>query len=225
MHATQAVGTPVYLLQTQTELDLEKGVPKEKLDVNIFGGGLQTGALSQEIDFPRSLNEVLNGQGQPIKTPADVLGLAITMCTHAKDHTIAFQSYLGLDPTAEIAVDLVHVQSLYMDFMLYLAMKLKREMPVAGGLKTIAILWQQNGHVMPWSFVGDEPKPLPRPKWPLGKLLQTPPPNGGNCKTLTGTSQVRVLSELYEAQLHEAQSVAEYWPCGCIVATFIPEGV
>ena len=47
MHATQAVGTPVYLLQTQTELDLEKGVPKEKLDVNIFGGGLQTGALSQ----------------------------------------------------------------------------------------------------------------------------------------------------------------------------------
>ncbi len=167
----------------------------------------------------------MNGQGQPIKTPADVLGLDITMCTHAKDDTIAFQSYLGLDPTAEIAVDLVHVQSLYMDFMLYLAMKLKREMPVAGGLKTIAILWQQNGHVMPWSFVGDEPKPLPRPKWPLGKLLQTPPPNGGNRKTLTGTSQVRVLSELYEAQLHEAQSVAEYRPCGCIVATFIPEGV
>ena len=112
-----------------------------------------------------------------------------------------------------------------MDFMLYLAMNLKGQMPVAGGLETIAILLQKDGHVMPWSFVGDEPKPLPEPQWLLGKLLQTPPPDGSNCKTVTGTSQVRVLSELYEAQLHEAQSVAEYRPYGCIVATFIPEGV
>ena len=40
MHATQAAGTPVYLLQTQTELDLERGVPKKELDDNVFGGGL-----------------------------------------------------------------------------------------------------------------------------------------------------------------------------------------
>ena len=85
MHATQATGTPVYLLQTQTELDLERGVPKKELDDNIFGGGLQTGAFSQKIDFPKGLNEVLSGQGQTIETPPDVLGLAIAMCTHAKD--------------------------------------------------------------------------------------------------------------------------------------------
>ena len=69
MHATQAVGTPVYLLQTQTELDLEKGVPNKKLDDNIFGRELQTGAFCQRIDFPKGLNEVLSGQGQPIETP------------------------------------------------------------------------------------------------------------------------------------------------------------
>ncbi len=58
MHATQAADTPVYLLQTQTELDLERDDPKKKLDDNIFGGGLQTGAFSQKIDFPKGLNEV-----------------------------------------------------------------------------------------------------------------------------------------------------------------------
>ena len=56
----------------------------------------------------------------------------------------------------------------------------------------------------------EETKPLTEPQWLLGELLQTPPPDGSNCKTVTGTSQVRVLSELYEARLHEAQSVAEY---------------
>ena len=75
-------------------------------------------------------------------------------CVHtdAKDHGNAFLSYLGLHPAAEIAVEpcasaalyelpseLVHVQSLYMDFMLYLAMNLEGQMPVAGGLETIAI--------------------------------------------------------------------------------------
>ena len=99
-----------------------------------------------------------------IKTPPDVLGLAIAMCTHAKDHRNAFLSYLGLNPTASIAVDLEHVQSLYMDFMLYLAMNLRGQMPVAGGLETIAILLQKDGHVMPWSLMDDEPKPLPEPQ-------------------------------------------------------------
>ena len=144
--------TPVYLLQTQTELDLERGIPEEELNINIFERELKTGAFSQKIHFPEGLKELLNGQGQPIKTPTDVLGLAIAMCTDAKDHRNAFLSYLGLDPAAEIAVEpcasaalyelpseLVHVQSLYMDFMLYLAMNLEGQMPVAGGLETIAI--------------------------------------------------------------------------------------
>ena len=139
MQATQAAGIPVYLLQTQTELDLERGIPKKELDVNIFGGRLQIGAFSEKICFREGLQEVLNGQGQPIKTPVDVLGLAIAMCTDAKDHKNAFHSYVGLDPAVEIAVELVHVRSFYMDFMLYLATNLEGQMPVAGGLETIAI--------------------------------------------------------------------------------------
>ena len=143
-------------------MDLERGIPKEELDVNIFGGGLQTGAFSQKIRFLEGLKEVLNGQGQSIKTLSDVLGLAIAMCTDAKDHSNALLSYFGLDPAAEIAVEpcafaalyelpseLVHVQSLYMDFMLYLAMNLEGQMPKAGGLGTIAILLQKKGHRMP----------------------------------------------------------------------------
>ena len=78
MQATQAAGTPVYLLQTQTELDLERGIPEEELNINIFERELKTGAFSQKIHFPEGLKELLNGQGQPIKTPTDVLGLAIT---------------------------------------------------------------------------------------------------------------------------------------------------
>ena len=190
-------------------MDLERGIPKEELDVNIFGGGLQTGAFSQKIRFLEGLKEVLNGQGQPIKTPSDVLGLAIAMCTHAKDHTNAFLSYLGLDPAAEIAVDLAHVQSLYMDFMLYLARNLEGQMPVAGGLETIAILLQKEGHCMPWSYMGDKPKPLPEPQWLLGKLLQTPPPDGSSCKTVTPTLQVRVLSELPATKMRRGEDSEE----------------
>ena len=51
MHATQAAGTPVYLLQTQTELDLERGVPKKELDDDIFGSGLQPGDFPQKIQI------------------------------------------------------------------------------------------------------------------------------------------------------------------------------
>ena len=47
MHATQAAGTPVYLLQTQTELELEKGVPEQELNDDIFGSDIQPG------DFPQ----------------------------------------------------------------------------------------------------------------------------------------------------------------------------
>ena len=73
-----------------------------------------------------------------------MLGLAIAMCTHAKDQRNAFLSCLGLNPTASLAVDLEPVQSLYMDFMLYLAMNLTGQMPVAGGLETIAILLRRD---------------------------------------------------------------------------------
>ena len=72
----------MYLLQTQTELDLERGIPEEELNINIFERELKTGAFSQKIHFPEGLKELLNGQGQPIKTPTDVLGLAIAMCTY-----------------------------------------------------------------------------------------------------------------------------------------------
>ena len=58
-----------------------------------------------------------------------------------------------------------------MDFMLYLAMYLKGQMPVAGGLNNIAILLQKDGDVMPWSLLNDETKPLPEPQWLLGELL------------------------------------------------------
>ena len=44
----------------------------------------------------------------------------------------------------------------------------------------------------------------------LGRIATNSAARRSNCKTVTGTSQVRVLSELYEARLHEAQSVAEY---------------
>ena len=65
-----------------------------------------------------------------------------------------------------------------MDFMLYLAMNLKRQMPEAGGLDTMAILLQKDGDVMPGSLMDDETKPMPEPQWLLGELLQTPPPDG-----------------------------------------------
>ncbi len=64
-----------------------------------------------------------------------------------------------------------------MDFMLYLAMNLKGQMRLAGGLDTIAVLLQKDGDVMPWSLLNDETKPLPEPQWLLGELLQTPPPD------------------------------------------------
>ena len=61
---------------------------------------------------------------------------------------------IAVDPCAsatpyEVSSELVHVQSLYMDFMLYLAMNLEEQIPLAGGLETIAILLQKKGHVVP----------------------------------------------------------------------------
>ena len=123
-------------------MDLERGIPKEELDVNIFGGGLQTGAFSQKIRFLEGLKEVLNGQGQSIKTLSDVLGLAIAMCTDAKDHSNALLSYFGLDPAAEIALEIVHVQSLYMDFMLYFALAGFRSFRWASSLSQGCWLWR-----------------------------------------------------------------------------------
>ena len=44
----------------------------------------------------------------------------------------------------------------------------------------------------------------------LGRIATNSAARREQLQTVTGTSQVRVLSELYEARLHEAQSVAEY---------------
>ena len=52
-------------------------------------------------------------------------------------------------------------------------MNLEGQMPVAGGLETIAIQLQKEGHCMPWSYMGDKPKPLPslRLSGPLSAFL------------------------------------------------------
>ena len=112
-----------------------------------------------------------------------------------------------------------------MDFMLYLAMNLKGQMPVAGGLETIAILLQKDGDVMPWSLMDDETKPLPEPQWLLGELLQTPPPDGSNCRQSLEHHKCVSFRSCMRHGCTRLRVLPNTWPCGCMVATFISKDV
>ena len=59
-------------------------------------------------------------------------------------------------------------------------------------------------------FDGRRDKAAARAAMALGRIATNSAARREQLQTVTGTSQVRVLSELYEARLHEAQSVAEY---------------
>eukprot|EP00931_Biecheleriopsis_adriatica_P048227 TRINITY_DN27869_c0_g1_i1.p1 TRINITY_DN27869_c0_g1~~TRINITY_DN27869_c0_g1_i1.p1 ORF type:complete len:607 (-),score=118.58 TRINITY_DN27869_c0_g1_i1:133-1911(-) len=189
MDSTQRARVPVFLVQTNSGLDLCRGIVSSDIQNNIFHGRLQGEAFVQNISFRESV---------PEECPASLMDLAKLLGSHG-DKCWAFKTYLGVDPAGNFALG--QVSNFYAGFIVFGAAS-NVQLPVAGVLEVITSL-QLQGHTMPWHFQQEGQPPAP-PQWLLGRLLQpVEAPNG----------QLRVLTEFREANLHSAKSVAQYLSC------------
>ena len=55
MESAQSAGIPVFVLQTNTDLDLPRGINADDINTNIFRGVMKTNAFSQKICFEKVL--------------------------------------------------------------------------------------------------------------------------------------------------------------------------
>ena len=182
-HAERA-GIPSLLLQTNTDLDLSRGVDGEDLMAHIFRGKMQTGAFLQNIEFK---GESLAGQPPP-KT---VIGLAVAI-GEAPNKQEAFRRYLNIDPA-----DHVTLPSFYAAYIAYSAKQTNAALPVAGVLEVIVTLVGREGHDMPWSSSGE----VPQPQWVLARFLVPYEVEG---------ARLRILTQFRAARMDSARSMAEY---------------
>ena len=188
MTSAQEAGIPVFLLQTNTDLDLSRGIQTDDINGNIFDGDLQTNAFGAKISFQDA--------SQVEQFPESVIDLAVRIGDSSNKRQ-AFKDYLHFDPSGARGQ---HIrETLYADFIIFCAAKSNARLPFAGVMEVIASLQRQE-HKMPWKSQRAE-LVTPPPQWMLGRLLQPTEVIGG---------RLRVLAEFREAGLHEAKSLVDY---------------
>eukprot|EP00747_Dinoflagellata_sp_TGD_P058868 gnl/TRDRNA2_/TRDRNA2_151322_c0_seq1.p1 gnl/TRDRNA2_/TRDRNA2_151322_c0~~gnl/TRDRNA2_/TRDRNA2_151322_c0_seq1.p1 ORF type:complete len:592 (+),score=111.62 gnl/TRDRNA2_/TRDRNA2_151322_c0_seq1:114-1778(+) len=210
MQFVESSGALMLLLQTNSDLDLPRGIDGDELAEHIFGpGGMQTGAFEQRIVFeatePASataaLTENTNLQAKDTESTQLTLIKLATDIGRAEDTKLAFKQYLGLDLSTEATQKVVRSLSLYAGFLAYTSEhKPHTELPVAGILELVASLAAgKGGSRLPWRL--ESGKPPPTPLWLLARLLVPAEMHGAH---------LRVLSQFRAASLQSAQTTGEY---------------
>eukprot|EP00930_Biecheleria_cincta_P028787 TRINITY_DN2005_c0_g1_i1.p1 TRINITY_DN2005_c0_g1~~TRINITY_DN2005_c0_g1_i1.p1 ORF type:complete len:624 (-),score=94.85 TRINITY_DN2005_c0_g1_i1:81-1952(-) len=194
MREADKMGIPVFLLQTNSELDLCRGINQGELNGNVFQDQLQTNMFNQKICFPQGLD---TGE----KMPQTVIEIA-TKVGGAPDKNKAFQQFLGIDLGGHDNVaNCGSLPRFYPDFIQFCARSSNETVPVAGVLELLSCIVAR-GQKMPWTFTDSASCHWTPPQWLAARLLQpSEVPNG----------RLRVLTEFRdEAALHTATNFAEY---------------
>jgi len=194
-------GVMALVLQTNSGLDLPRGIDRDDLDRNIYGHQLETDAYQLKIEFKSGMEQcteidedtISKGESNRVvvKVPDNLINLAVTVGLD-NDKKAAFRKYLNFDPA-----DFAKVPRFYASYMAYSAAQSYAPIPVAGILELISYLLKTN-HDMPWRVVDQA---APAPQWMLACLLRQSEVPGGH---------LRILKEFREAGLPSVRSLSEY---------------
>jgi len=144
----ESTGALSLLVQTNSDLDLYRGIDADDLNANVFAGQLQTEAFSTSLGNW--------GQG-----PLTGIGLAV-MLGNAPSKKAACRALLNFDPA-----NFASLSDLYPSFMAFSASQSDAPISVAGVLELMAALTRMD-HNLPWKGAAGT---LPVPQWMVARLL------------------------------------------------------
>jgi len=174
-------GVPVMLVQTNSDLDLTRGIDGQELATSIFGGRLQTEAFNVKL---KPICEADAGRFDSL------IKLAITLGVE-KDKKVAFQRDLNYD-TAKYA----DMPSIYASFIVFAADRTNAMLPVAG-ITEVLLALINSAHELPWCLETQ----VTAPQWLLARCLLSREADG---------NRIRVVSQFRAAGMDTAQTFAEF---------------
>jgi len=179
---------PSWLIQTNSDLDLCRGVDQQNVNAVVFGGSLQTNAFGHRIEFFKKL---------PLerRTPQTLIELACSI-SDARDKKDAFKQFLGLD-----SADYMKIPNYYAGYMMFSASQTNAPIPIAGLVEVAVIALSNHSDTLPWRISADSGCPAPAPQWLTARFLQPSEVAGG---------QVRILQEFRAAKMDTSPSYGEF---------------
>jgi len=176
-------GVPSFLVQTNSDLDLSRGVDGDDVSENVFAGQLQSGAFSIKVEWAQS-------DGLPEAPPGTLIALAIKLGA-CPDKRQGFQQLLNFK-----VEEFASLPNLYAAYIAFSGLQTNALVPVAGALEVIVALVGQ-GHSLPWQPA----TPVTNPQWLVARLLEPSEAENGF---------VKVLSQFRAAELDTAPNFAEF---------------
>ena len=181
---------PCLLIQTNSDLDLCRGIDKAALNDTVFNHQLQSGAFNQAID----INKVIAQKAGLPSVPRTILELACMLWKINKKK--AFQHLFGIQ-TETLGITETR-WNLYTAYMVFAGTETQASIPIAGLLEIITSVLRQT----PFSHNIRLDSIPTSPQWMVGEFLSP--------TSKTHTSHIRVLSQFRDAQLNAASTYAEF---------------
>mmetsp|Transcript_37577 Transcript_37577/g.120928 ORF Transcript_37577/g.120928 Transcript_37577/m.120928 type:complete len:160 (-) Transcript_37577:1109-1588(-) len=128
-------GVPSFLVQTNSDLDLSRGVDGDDVSETVFAGQLQSGAFSIKVEWAQS-------DCLPEAPPGTLIALAIKLGA-CPDKRQGFQQLLNFK-----VEEFASLPNLYAAYIAFSGLQTNALVPVAGALEVIVALVGQ-GHSLP----------------------------------------------------------------------------
>mmetsp|Transcript_120083 Transcript_120083/g.231599 ORF Transcript_120083/g.231599 Transcript_120083/m.231599 type:complete len:522 (-) Transcript_120083:191-1756(-) len=158
----ERASVPAFLLQTNADLDLARGIDGDDVSTHVFGGRLQMrGVFCIDIEW----------KDAPAK---DLIGLALIM-NRAPDKASSFLEILNFN-----VLDFDTLSGFYARYIAYAASLTNAQLPVAGVVEVMNSLIQ-TGHELPFRIT----KEMPKPQWCAAQFLQPADVENGSLRVVS----------------------------------------